>query len=126
MADEQYNKPRIADDFAAINRAMKQLRLRGSGLALPSGVAVFIVNDIRPPIKVPADKDLVLIFHPSSRPELKAKLVVFHYDYQEIAARKMRDLAELLCDRYPSTKRINNEIHLSMDDGLDLLYLLRT
>src|SRR5882672_6383913 len=125
MADDRYDKPRIADDFPAINRRMRELKLGGSGFALPQGVAIFIASDIKPPVKIPLDKDLTLMFHPATHRELKAKLIVFHFDQQETAVRKLQALVEMLLSHYPSTKRISSEIHLSMEDGLDLLGWLR-
>lgn len=128
MADDRYAKPRIADDFAAIATRMKELRLgtnQGSEFSLPPGVAILVAADVRPPITLPSDSHLVLIFHPSAYPSSTAKIVVYHFDRHERAQRCMEDLLNSLRRLYPRLKHVSGEIHLPYDDGIDLLFRLR-
>jgi hypothetical protein len=129
MADDRYTKPRIADDYTAIAARMKELRLgtisQGFELSLPQGVSILVASDVRPPITLPLDSHLVLIFHPSAHPTSTAKIIVYHFDRQDRALRCMEELLNSLRRLYPKVKHISGEIHLPYDDGIDLLFRLR-
>lgn len=120
---DRYSKPPIADDFPAIAQRMRELRLGtgGSAFALPTGIHILVGSDLRVPIRLPPGVDLVLVLHPSSHPTSMTKIIPYHFEHKDRATYRMDELVGTLGQLYPSVRRVNGEIHLSRQDGHDLI-----
>lgn len=117
MSESDGRQPRIADDFSAINRRMREIQNRPEpATTLPAGVKIMIASKFVPPYSWPRDITLGLILYPLQN---GPKLVLEHLTISSaVAVQRFQQLIKDLSMTYPSLaagSRVGTAVMSPMD-----------